>query len=62
MTPSIKPYDGSRRGAGKAVFGLGAALLAAAALATFSAAAATQNRDALWRVVQMCRINYAITG
>ena len=62
MTPSIKPYDDSRRGAGKAVSGLGAALLAAAALATFSAAAATQNCEALWRVVQMCRINYEITG
>ena len=61
MTPSIRPYHDSRRGAGKAISGLGAALLAAA-LATFSAAAATQNRDALWRVVQMCRINYAITG
>ena len=62
MTPSLEPYDDSRRGAGKAVSGLGPALLAAAALATFSAAAATQNREALWRVVQMCRINYAITG
>src|SRR5271170_8514564 len=62
MTPSIQPYDDSRTGTGKAVSGLGAALLAAAALATFSAAAATQNREVLWRVVQMCQINYAITG
>jgi CDP-diacylglycerol pyrophosphatase len=62
MTPSIKPLDDSRRGAGKAVSGLGAALLLVASLATFSAAAAVRNREALWRVVQMCRINYQITG
>jgi CDP-diacylglycerol pyrophosphatase len=31
-------------------------------LATFSAAAAVENREALWGVVQMCRINYEITG
>jgi len=31
-------------------------------LATFSAVAATENREALWGVVQVCRINYEITG
>jgi CDP-diacylglycerol pyrophosphatase len=62
MTPSIEPYDDSRRRAGKAVSGLGVALLVVALLATFSAAAAVRNREALWGVVQMCRINYQITG
>ena len=63
MTSSVELHDHSRGRAGKAGFRLRPALLAAAAaLATLSAAAAAQNREALWGVVELCRINYQITG
>jgi CDP-diacylglycerol pyrophosphatase len=59
---SAKPNADPRGRAEGGIFGLRSALLAVAALATFSAAAAVENRGALWGVVQMCRINYEITG
>ena len=62
MTSSAKPDSDPRGGAAGGIFGLRSALLTVAALATFSAAAAVENREALWGVVQMCRINYEITG
>jgi CDP-diacylglycerol pyrophosphatase len=62
MTSSAKPNVDSRGRAAGGIFRLRSVLLTAAALATFSAAAAMESRRALWGVVQMCRINYEITG
>ena len=62
MTSSAKPNTDPRGRAAGGVLGLRSTLLTVAALATFSAAAAVENREALWGVVQMCRINYEITG
>jgi CDP-diacylglycerol pyrophosphatase len=62
MTSSAEPNTDPRGRAAGGIFGLRSVLLTVAALATFSAAAAVENREALWGVVQMCRINYEITG
>jgi CDP-diacylglycerol pyrophosphatase len=62
MTSSATPNTDARGRAAGGIFGLRSVLLTVAALATFSAAAAVESREALWGVVQMCRINSEITG
>jgi CDP-diacylglycerol pyrophosphatase len=62
MTSRAKPNADPRGRAAGGVFGLRSVLLFAAALATISAAAAVEDREALWGVVQMCRINHEVTG
>lgn len=63
MTSSAEPNADPRgRAAGGSIGLRRSVLLAVVALATISAAAAVENREALWGVVQMCQINHEITG